>query len=208
MILAMSPRVPRTTQVGYRLPHEADTPDGSRVTATEPEDLRGSQAPVGPQGAPKPPAGPTPEGGTPTVANRAPPIEVEYIREADANMSTTNLVVLEVWTRNRIYHVDANFLCIAVINRSTGAPEENHSLKGARLTGGQRRSRTTMAIEIVVPLPVPGSEAVFKHAGRRGAQFGQTSTVERVVLKVRKVVVGAAGAEPAWAEVTGRFQIR
>lgn len=143
-----------------------------------------------------------------TVSNRAPPIEVEYIRETDASVSPTAAVVLEIWTRNRIYHVDANLTCVAVINRSTGAPEEHHTLKGTRLTGGQRRSRSTLAIEIVVPFPVPGTEAVFKHAGKRGAQYGQTSTVERVILRVRKLVVGSTGAEPAWDEITGRFQIR
>jgi len=141
-----------------------------------------------------------------TVSNRTPPIEVEYIRETDTTVSPTAAVVLEIWTRNRIYHVDANLTCVAVINRSTGAREEHHTLKGTRLTGGQRRSRSTL--EIVVPFPVPGTEAVFKHAGKRSAQYGQTSTVERVILRVRKLVVGATGAEPAWDEITGRFQIR
>jgi hypothetical protein len=203
----MSSRDPRTTQVGYRLPHEVGANEGATPTGPGGDGLRGSQPPADDRASSPAIVAPA-EGGTPTVSHRAPPIEIEYIRESDANLSTSNAIVLEVWTRNRIYQVDANFVCVAVINRSTGAPEEHHSLKGARLTGGQRRSRTTMAIEIIVPFPVPGSEAVFKHAGRRGAQFGQTSTVERVVLKVRKVVVGAAGAEPAWAEVTGRFQIR
>lgn len=146
--------------------------------------------------------------GQATVSKKAPPIEIEYIRESDPSISPSAAVVLEIWTRNRIYHVDANLQCVAVVNRSTGAPEEHHTLKGTRLTGGQRRSRSTMAIEIVVPFPVPGTEAVFKHTAKRGAQYGQTSTVERVILRVRKIVVGTAGAEPAWDEITGRFQLR
>ncbi len=202
--------------MGYAVPHEAlDSPAGAIASEAPPKPpiatpALGHNAPAWPPSAPaadsSPPSVQPVQGNT--VSNRAPPIEVEYIRETDASVSPTAAVVLEVWTRNRIYHVDANLTCVAVINRSTGAPEEHHTLKGTRLTGGQRRSRSTMAIEIVVPFPVPGTEAVFKHAGKRGAQYGQTSTVERVILRVRKIVVGSTGAEPAWDEITGRFQIR
>lgn len=217
----MSNRESRKTRMGYAVPHEAfDAP--SNGIASEAPAVPSAPAPAAPVApavgawpAPLMPAAPTPSvkvESAPhqgqTVSNRAPPIEVEYIRETDTSVSPTAAVVLEIWTRNRIYHVDANLTCVAVINRSTGAPEEHHTLKGTRLTGGQRRSRSTLAIEIVVPFPVPGTEAVFKHAGKRGAQYGQTSTVERVILRVRKLVVGATGAEPAWDEITGRFQIR
>jgi hypothetical protein len=186
---------------------EPTAPDAAPAPAPAPLDSLKIPAAGAPQAYSAPPASaPSVQGQT--VSNRAPPLEVEYIRETDTTISPTAAVVLEVWTRNRIYHVDANLTCVDVINRSTGAPEAHHTLKGTRLTGGQRRSKSTMAIEIVVPFPVPGTEAVFKHPGKRGAQYGQTSTVERVILKVRKVVVGAAGAEPAWEEITGRFQIR
>lgn len=214
----MTNRESRKTQMGYAVPHEAFKPAEPSIAQEAPK------APATP-GAGYPGAWPSPaaaaspaspevlavapaSGPTPTVSKGAPPIEVEYIRETDTSISPTAAIVLEIWTRNRIYHVDANLNCVAVINRSTGAPEEHHTLKGTRLTGGQRRSRTSMAIEIVVPFPVPGTEAVFKHSGKRGAQYGQTSTVERVILRVRKIVVGSAGAEPAWEEITGRFQIR
>jgi hypothetical protein len=81
-------------------------------------------------------------------------------------------------------------------------------LLGARLTGGQRRSASANAMEIVFPLPVPGTEAAFrKEAGRHG-QYGHTSMVERVVLRVRKFRVGSSATEPVWNELTGRFQVR
>lgn len=209
----MSNRESKKTRVGYGLPHEGlqNVADGiaaeappvpARVDGPLPSALQSPALGV-PVAAPRAEAP-----GQGVTAKGAPPIEVEYIRETDTTVSPTAAVVLEIWTRNRIYHVDANLACVSVVNRSTGAPEEHHTLKGTRLTGGQRRSRSTMAIEIVVPFPVPGTEAVFKHPGKRGAQYGQTSTVERVILRVRKIVVGATGAEPAWDEITGRFQIR
>lgn len=206
-------RESKKTRVGYGFPHEGPQNLGGEIEreappappSIQPELPSALRSPV-PAAAP-PAAQPEPPGQGVTVKG-APPIEVEYIRETDASVSPSAAVVLEIWTRNRIYHVDANLTCVAVVTRGTGAPEEHHTLKGTRLTGGQRRSRSTMAIEIVVPFPVPGTEAVFKHAGKRGAQYGQTSTVERVILRVRKIVVGATGAEPAWDEITGRFQIR
>jgi hypothetical protein len=216
MLFEMSNRESRKTQMGYAVPHEAfkqaaegiayEAPPAPTVPSAPPASR--PSAPMTPASGAAAPGDAAANGPGSTVANRAPPIEVEYIRETDTSVSPTAAVVLEIWTRNRIYHVDANLACVSVINRSTGAPEEHHTLKGTRLTGGQRRSRSTMAIEIVVPFPVPGTEAVFKHAGKRGAQYGQTSTVERVILRVRKIVVGSTGAEPAWDEITGRFQIR
>ncbi|MDP3275827.1 MAG: hypothetical protein Q8Q09_11565 [Deltaproteobacteria bacterium] len=200
-------RESKKTRMGYSLPHIPDAPGGSPTPSTaEPPQapMQAASALVTPAYAIKPPS----ESNAAVTASRAAPIEIEYIRDVDPAASPATAVVLEVWTRNRIYHVDANMLCIDVINRASGASEPHHSLKGTRLTGGQRRSRSTMAIEIVVPYPVPGTEAVFKHMGKRGAQYGQTSTVERVVLKIRKIVVGSIGAEPAWDEITGRFQAR
>lgn len=211
----MTNRESRKTQMGYAVPHEAFKQAEQSIAQEAPKAPAPAAPPTPAAGYPgawpapaAPPADAPASGPVPTVSKGAPPIEVEYIRETDTSISPTAAIVLEIWTRNRIYHVDANLNCVSVINRSTGAPEEHHTLKGTRLTGGQRRSRTSMAIEIVVPFPVPGTEAVFKHSGKRGAQYGQTSTVERVILRVRKIVVGTAGAEPAWEEITGRFQIR
>jgi len=216
----MSNRESRKTRMGYAVPHEAFVAVSHHVQESSAvPSASAPAAPVTPAVGPPLPSEmrtvrtPThtdedvPQQGL-TSAHRAPLIEVEYIRETDASVSPSAAVVLEIWTRNRIYHIDANLTCVAVINRSTGVPEPHHSLKGTRLIGGQRRSRSTCAIEIVVPFPVPGTEAVFKHERKRGSQFGQTSTVERVILRVRKIVVGAAGAEPAWDEITGRFAIR
>ncbi len=209
-------RESRKTRVGYGLPHEAPTELAQEATKPDSVAAESLQVPRVTTASPQftPAAGVNtvgPFASVPTdntVSKTAPPLEVEYIRDTDTSMQPGSVVVLEIWTRNRIYHVDANMNCIDVINRSSGATEAHHTLKGTRLTGGQRRSKSTMAIEIVVPFPVPGTEAVFKHPGKRGAQYGQTSTVERVILKMRKLVVGAVGSEPAWDEITGRFQIR
>ena len=69
-------------------------------------------------------------------------------------------------------------------------------------------SKMSGAIEIIHPFPVPGTEAVFKYLDRRRSQYGQTSTVDRVVMRVRKYRVEASGADSTWDELTGRFQIR
>ena len=156
-----------------------------------------------------PPAMPaaTPDGGL--QRPKAPTIEVEYIHETDLNaVRSANWPMLEIWTRNRVYHVDANMLCVAVINRATGQPEAAHSLKGTKLTGGERRSKSSQAVEIYYPFPMPGTEAVFRNESKRNGSYGHTSTIERVVLRVRKVRVGSIDSAPSWDEITGRFTVR
>ncbi|MEI8258060.1 MAG: hypothetical protein WCJ30_20480, partial [Deltaproteobacteria bacterium] len=110
-----------------------------------------------PQGAAHPgsiPPAATPDAG---VSRAKPPtIEVEYIHETDlAQARTAQWPMLEIWTRNRIYHVDTTMNCMAVIDRATGQIEPNHSLKGTKLTGGERRSKSTQAVEIYFPFPMP-----------------------------------------------------
>ena len=40
---------------------------------------------------------------------------------------------LEVWTRNRLYLIDSNLVCVEVIDRKTGQPDRKHSVLGTRL---------------------------------------------------------------------------
>jgi hypothetical protein len=137
----------------------------------------------------------------------APQLEVEYVLET--NPSATQLAswaLLEIWTRNRIYQVDAAGRCMAVIDRITGKTDPRHSLIRAQLTGGERRLKRSTAVDVYFPYPMPGTEAVFRHDGKR-ASYGKTSTVERVVLRVRKTVVGTMDSSRSWDEITGRFSI-
>ena len=138
-----------------------------------------------------------------------PPIEVEYIREPDgSSVPSGPVTLLEIWTRNRIYHCDVKMICIAVVDRATGRTDPQHPLFGARLTGGERSSKVSQAVELVYPLPVPGTEAVFRQEGSRRGQFGKTSVIERIVMRISKVRVGAKETEPSWEELTGRFRLR
>lgn len=138
----------------------------------------------------------------------AAPIEIEYIRVADNSaLPSKAWPMLEIWTRNRAYHIDDKMICVAVVGRD-GIPDPKHALLGARLTGGERRSKVTAAVEILTPLPVPGSDAVFFTQTPRGGQFARSSTIERMVLRIRKVRVGAPDADPSWNDYTGRFVVK
>lgn len=105
---------------------------------------------------------------------------------------------LEVWTRNRIYMIDANMTCIEVCDRKTGIADAAHQVLGARLTGGQRRYGKTMHISR--PFPVPGTEAVFQRDGV-SRPAGVTSKVERVVLRIT-VTSLVIDENNAWDDVT------
>jgi hypothetical protein len=110
----------------------------------------------------------------------------------------------EIWTRNRVYHIDSTLLCIAVISRDTGRSETNHPLRGARLTGGERRNKALQLLEIFVPLPAPGTEAVFRNDAKKNGGFARTSTIEKVVIRVRHVRIGSVAEGQVWEDVLGR----
>ena len=112
---------------------------------------------------------------------------------------------LEIWTKNRIYSVDSAMVCIEVIDRDSGRPDTSHHFVGARLGGGQRRRGAVSSFPI--RLPVPGTEAVFKLPPGRQGRFGQTTKVERVVLRLRVSNVPVLDAEPIWEEITHRWSI-
>jgi hypothetical protein len=136
-------------------------------------------------------------------------IEVTYVEETGGETRRTEgWTLCEIWTRNRVYHIDSSLACIAVISRETGRLEGAHPLRGARLTGGERRNKAAQLLEIFVPLPAPGTEAVFRNDAKKHGSFARTSTVEKVVLRVRHVRVGTISEGQAWEDVLGRSRPR
>jgi hypothetical protein len=174
-----------------------------------------------------------PFGGTPPVANRtlrlpnAPPIpgrnskpppaparpslhpeagiEIQVVEQPGVQtFDETSWALFEIWTRNRVYHVNSEFRCIAVVSRATAQQEPGHALMGARLTGGERRNKSAHLVDIYFPLPGPGTEAVFKSDSKRHGQFAKTSTIERVVMRVRRVRINTVAEGQVWDERLGR----
>ena len=134
-----------------------------------------------------------------TQATLPPFVEVELVYQTGhAGMDTSPWRALEVWTRNRIYGCDWNLRCIEVLDRESGDPELDSSLLGSRLTGGQLH--TDGGIEVTHPWPRPGSEAVFEHAQRKG--YVTTSTVTRVILRMRVLTVPQQKVERTWDDFT------
>jgi hypothetical protein len=221
---------PNKTRAGYVIPHQAgesprieeyDEPTTQRTpnapqqpvrpvfVPTQSRPVQHTPGPMPAAPAMQAPVNATPDAGLAPQRPKAQPIEVEYIQETDLQAArNAQWPMLEIWTRNRVYHVDSTMSCIAVINRATGQPEANHSLMGSRLTGGERRSKSSQAVEIYYPFPMPGTEAVFRNESKRNGSYGHTSTIERVVLRVRKMRVGSLDSAPSWDEITGRFTTR
>jgi hypothetical protein len=140
----------------------------------------------------------------PAAEPAAPPaIEVEVVTERGPMKKGGRWRMLEIWTKNRVYSVDAAMNCIEVINRASGRPDEDHPLLGGRLAGGQRKEGQRM--KLAHPYPVPGTEAVFKLPPGRTGRFGQTSKVERVVLRVRLADVPLLDSQPLWEDLAARF---
>lgn len=131
-------------------------------------------------------------------------IEVEYVHETELQQAGAgSWEMLEVWTRNRIYHVNAEMVCVRVTRRATGESERENLLLGAQLAGGERKAKRGDVVEIYFPYPMPGTEAVF--CGGKKSAVSHTSTIERVVLRVRKMRVGEESTSSTWDDLTGRF---
>jgi hypothetical protein len=96
--------------------------------------------------------------------------------------------------------------CVEVLDRQSGRPDADHHFVGARLGGGQRKEGTQLRLSH--PFPIPGTEAVFKLPPGRQGRFGQTSKVEKVVLRLRVANIPLLDAEPIWEEITGRWSLR
>ena len=130
-------------------------------------------------------------------------VEVEYVL-ATTTAPSRDRVYLQIWTRNRLYHVSASMLCIAVIDRETRKADTTSRLLGSKLSGGES-IRPDGSIDLYFPLPVPGCAAVFADPAKQ-QKVGRTSEVERVVMRLHKMRVrpGAIDTE----NVTGRFRAR
>ena len=136
----------------------------------------------------------------PRSATRGRPIvEVDVVRERgriprpDAPQSC-----YEIWTQNTVYLVDARMRCVQVRDLSTGEPKADHPFLGARLVGGQTQEP---GLEMSYPLPRPGACAVFDMRKNQRRQFTRTSTVERVVMRMRIVTITDGGDVPSWDEL-------
>ena len=134
-----------------------------------------------------------------------PAVHIDLIHERrTAPLPDHEWTFVEVWTRNTVYELDARLVCIAVTDQSTRREHAEHTLLGARLVGGQRRDGEAM--ELSHPFPRPGSEAVFEQSRGRQVRFSQTSTVTRVVLRLRVLTVSGDNILPTWEEITSRHE--
>jgi hypothetical protein len=129
------------------------------------------------------------------------PVEVVVVREdavRDAPRSPWR--AYEIWTMNRVYGLDATFKCIEVLDRTTGNLETDSTMIGARFGGGRRQRGN--AVIYSYPFPLAGAEAMFI----RENKYGCTSTVERIVVRVREFRVRAVDAPPTWEELAGKVE--
>jgi hypothetical protein len=156
----------------------------------------------------KPPERPRP---TAAPAARVPPLELTLIRQQGLSHAEAGRewVAVEIWTTNRIYLVNNQMICTGVINRASRKREAEHALLGALLTGGQRRGGNQISFS--QPFPIPGMKALFQHTiGARGVhRFGETSKVERVVVRlgITTINLPETADDEAYAELTARFFI-
>lgn len=137
----------------------------------------------------------------PSRTGDEPSIEVVVVREeAVRDAPRTPWRAFEIWTMNRVYGLDASYRCIEVLDRATGNLEPENTMLGARFGGGRRQRGSSVVYSY--PFPVEGSEAMFIQT----AKYGCTSTVERVVIRVREFRVRSADAPPTWEELAGKIE--
>jgi len=137
---------------------------------------------------------------------QVPAVDIDLVYERrSAPLPDQPWVFLEIWTRNTIYALDARLVCIDVVDQITKRSHGDHPLRGARLVGGQAREGEAM--ELSHPFPLPGAEAVFEQMQGRHVRFSQTSTVTRVVMRLRVLTVTPEQLLPTWEEVTGSHKI-
>ena len=129
------------------------------------------------------------------VPHDAPPLLPEGVR-----------VALEVWTKNRIYALDAANVCREVRERDTSASTPGHPLLGALLVGGQRRERGL--VELAHPFPRAGTEAVFEQAGKHGnRKLARTSRVDKVVIMQYLIRVAPDEVPGSWTRITRTLSV-
>lgn len=140
-------------------------------------------------------------------AKGPPAVDIDLVYERrSAPLPDQPWIFLEIWTRNTIYQLDASLICMDVIDQGTRKAIGDHPLRGARLVGGQ--SRDGDAMELSHPFPRPGSEAVFEQSSGRHVRFSQTSSVTRVVMRLRVLTVEPEQLLPTWEDVSGKWDLR
>lgn len=145
-------------------------------------------------------------GGASSKRTGTPAVDIDLVYERrSAPLPDQPWVFVEIWTRNTIYQLDGRLMCIDVIDQATRRSQGEHPLRGARLVGGQ--SRDGEAMELSHPFPRPGSEAVFEQTSGRHVRFSQTSSVTRVVMRLRVLSVTPEQLLPTWEEVTGNHKL-
>ena len=143
------------------------------------------------------PPGTTPKG----THDSVPLVEIEVMHQhGPAPHMDRPSHVVEVWTQNRVYTMDAVMNCVLVTDRATGQQSTQHAFVGCRLVGGQHRDGETF--ELSYPYPRPGTEAVFEHPNHARSRFSRTSPVQRVVLRLHVVTVASNRIVPTWSDIT------
>lgn len=183
----------RDTKHGFRDP---DSPERKVVDGPVAQGRSPASPLAGPANAPEAPSRPSiPSGG---------PVDIDVRREVgEPGLLDGPWVAVELWTRNRIYGLGPNLMCMEVRNRSDGVVNAEHASLGARLVGGQRRNESGLIIEVSHPFPEVGSAAVFATGLGSRLRVSETSHVTRVVIRQRVVTVGPNGELPSWDEITG-----
>jgi hypothetical protein len=101
----------------------------------------------------------------------------------------------EVWTRNRVYGLDANLQCFVVLDRKTRSVDKNPNLKGYKLGGG--RLKLGPVTKIAYPFPLVGMEAMFTD----GKRTVHTSKTERFVIRIRELSFRGEEESSSWEDV-------
>jgi hypothetical protein len=184
---------------GQGLPPAPGLPQNIQGFQGPPPAMQGGPLPVTGSGRNK---GGRSGGGGGAARRGQPALDIDLIHERrTAPLPDHEWTFVEIWTRNTIYALDSRLVCIAVVDQTSRKSHGEHALLNARLVGGQRRDGDSM--ELSHPFPRPGSEAVFEQTKGRQVRFSQTSTVTRVVLRLRVLTVASDNLLPTWEEITG-----
>ncbi len=154
-----------------------------------------------PPDVPPAPAAATTPGADRDRFSNLPAVEVELISEVRRPPTVDKpWTMLEVWTQNRVYAIDLNMYCIQVTDIASQKPVPDHELVGARLLGGQHNESDKTHLSH--PFPRPGTEAVFEQPRPKGGVvFSHSSTVTRVVLRLRQLTIVTGGEQPTWDQI-------
>lgn len=128
-------------------------------------------------------------------------IEIVLVRDdVDGLRAEGPWRAIEIWTSNNVYALDARLVCFEIWNRATRKREPRHPFLGARLVGGKKGKDGTM--EITFPYPTAGTEAVFQVKHGKQGRHGNTSEVQRVVVRVRVTTIETEPDDLIWQEIT------